>query len=57
MDIKEIVENAMSEAESKFPPSDIENALENVLNRAKNTAPGEERVSVQCGAGRTDTPE
>ena len=35
MDIKEIVENAMSEAESKYPPSDIENALENVLKRAE----------------------
>ncbi|MBP3854185.1 MAG: hypothetical protein IK990_01050, partial [Ruminiclostridium sp.] len=46
MDIKEIVENAMSEAESKYPPSDIENALENVLKRAENTAPGEERAAV-----------
>ncbi len=50
MDIKEIVENAMSEAESKYPPSDIENALENVLNRAENTAPGEERAAVRANA-------
>ena len=48
MDIKEIVENAMSEAESKYPPSDIENALENVLKRAENTAPGEERAAVRA---------
>ena len=50
MDIKEIVENAMSEAESKYPPSDIENALENVLKRAENTAPGEERAAVRANA-------
>ena len=50
MDIKEIVENAMSEAESKYPPSDIENALENVLKMAENTAPGEERAAVRANA-------
>ncbi|MBO6231098.1 MAG: hypothetical protein J6O50_11095 [Ruminiclostridium sp.] len=50
MDIKEIVENAMYEAESKYPPSDIENALENVLKRAENTAPGAERAAVRANA-------